>query len=134
MIEIDQALVNSFIEGDFGLAIAHENVAFEPSKGTPYAELAVFQNDFTPASVAHSDETDGVFRVTLRYPVGKTSGPAKAKANEITDWFCIGSRHVYEGQRVTITSVRRDPGVPEDGWFKLILSINYKAFTKRVAA
>lgn len=134
MIEVDQALVKAFVDGAFGLPIAHENLFYEPTPGTAYAQLVVFQNDVTAYSIAHSDETDGVFQITLRYPVNKSAGPAKIKADAILSAFKIGTRLVYSTQRVTIMSARRESGVPEDGWYKIVLTINYKAFTKRIAA
>lgn len=126
MLKIDQALVERFTGGGFGLPIAHENAPYTPT-GAPYAELLVLQNDRTPYSLADSDETDGVFRVILRYPVNGGAVAIKTKADEIFAAFKIGQRLTYSGQTLTILSQQRQPGVPEDGWFKLVLTMAYKA-------
>ena len=68
VVKIDQAFVSSFIAGGFGLEIAHENLAYEPTTGTEYAELRTLNNDVTAYDLATLDITDGVFRVILRYP------------------------------------------------------------------
>lgn len=131
MLEIDQLFTKKFIDSNFGLPIAHENLDYIPTIGTAYAEIFVIQNDKTPFSVSSSDETDGIFRVILRYPVKSSSIAAKAMADTIFNVFKIGSRHDYTNTRVTISAVGRDQGVKETGWYKLVLSIRYKAFIRR---
>lgn len=130
MLKIDQALVQRFTSGGFGLPIAHENAPYTPT-GQPYAELLVLQNDRTPFSLADSDETDGVFRVILRYPVNGGAVAIKTKADEIFAAFKIGQRLTYSGQTLTIVSQQRQPGVPEEGWFKLLLTMAYRANIER---
>lgn len=131
MVAIDQAFVDSFIDGNFGLSIAHENIQFTPSPFTPYVELVVNNNDIRGFSFNTSDITDGVFKAILRYPIGKSSIPAKEMADEIMDYYTIGSIIEYDGQKVCITRKTRAPGVPESGWYKLIVSLWYRAFLGR---
>ena len=129
-VKIDQALISAFIAGDFGIGIAHENLPFTPGSDA-YAEVLVLQNDTTPWSLKHTNETDGVFRVILRYPADTGAIGPKQKAEEIFNVFKIGSRHSYDGASVTIITNQRQPGVQEDGWYKLVLSMEYKAFITR---
>lgn len=131
MLKIDQALLTAFVDGGFGLPIAHENLDFEPTPGEAYAELLVLQNDATPATLKHTNETDGVFRVILRYPVNKSSIPAKTKVDEIFAVFKIGQRLTYGGVSLTLTANQRAPGINEDGWYKLVLTMPYRAFLAR---
>lgn len=130
-IKIDQALLTAFIDGAFGLPIAHENIHYDPAPGTAYAEILILQNDTTPANLKSSNETDGIFRVILRYPVNKGAVPAKTKADEIFAAYKIGQRLTYSGVALTITGNQRQPGVAEDGWYKLVLSMSYRAFLSR---
>lgn len=131
MLKIDQALLSHFIGGNYGLPVAHENQPYQPTNGQPYAEVLVIQNSVTPFSLASSNETDGIFRVILRYPADGGAVPAKQKAEAISNGFAIGSRLEYQGVAVTITAQSRVPGVPEDGWYKQVLTFNYRAFTDR---
>lgn len=131
MLKIDQALVSHFIGAGLSLPIAHENLPYQPEAGTPYAELLVLQNDITPYSLNDSNETDGVFRVILRYPVNGGAVAIKTKADEVFAAFAIGQRLAYDGQRLTIVSHQRQPGVAEDGWYKLVLTLAYRAYITR---
>ncbi len=130
MRQIDQALIDTFINSNFGLKIAHENIEFTETT-PPYAELLVLPNDVTAYSLKHSDRTDGVFRVILRYPVNTGAYDAKSKADEIAAVFKIGKKISYDGLDLKIRSYRRDNGVQEDGFYKIIISFSYLAFLER---
>lgn len=130
-LRIDQALVKLFVDSAFGLPIAHENDNYEPTAGTSYAEIFVLQNDTTPFSLSDSNETDGVFRVILRYKLDKGAIAAKTMADTIFQAFGIGLRVVYDSATLTIINHSRQQGIPEDGWYKLVLSIGYKAVIRR---
>lgn len=130
-LRIDQALVSHFIDSSFGLPIAHENLAYDPNAGSEYAELLVLQNGTTPWSLKHSNETDGLFRVILRYPLDGGAIAAKTKAGEIFNAFGIGLPISYNGATLTIMSHSRQQGVPEDGWYKIVISMGYKALIRR---
>lgn len=131
MLQIDQAFTNTFINSDFNLPIAFENLDFEPDFKKAYAEIKVLQNDKTGYDTDSTDETDGVFRIVLRYPINKSSIPAKKKADQILNFYKIGSKINYDGVDVIITSSSRSEGVPETGWYKLVLTIGYKSFLRR---
>lgn len=140
-VRIDQAFVQAFIGGNLGLRIAHENMPFDPEESdipvhvsgydAAYAELLNLPNDITPFSLADSDETDGLFRVILRYPSGSGAIAAKKMADRVMSLFPIGSQVCYEGQCATVTGRRREPGTPEAGWYKVLVTIFYRAFIRR---
>jgi hypothetical protein len=131
-VKLDQAFVQHFIDGDFGLPIAHENIAYQPVNGTAYAELRMLQNDITMLDLAHTNITDGVFRIVLRYPTGTSSIAAKTKADNIFAHFGLGSQVEFDGQAATIESHQRQPGVAESGWYVLVLTLGYRAKLQRV--
>lgn len=130
-IKIDKLWIKEFVDADFDLPIAHENFKYKPTGKTAYAELLLLPNDIVGATLADTNETSGVFRVILRYPVNKSSGPAKVKAESIMAAFPVNSRKTYDGQVVTILSVGRQEGVSEDGWYKIVVSIAYMALIER---
>ncbi len=130
-VKIDQALTHHFINGYYDLPIAHENMPYKPKAGEAYAELLVIQNDVTALDFRDTNETDGIFRVILRYPVNTGSIPAKTMADEIFHHFAIGVQVGFEDQIVTIMKHDRAPGYSEQGWYKLVLTIGYKAFIDR---
>lgn len=130
-VRIDQSLVNHFLAGDFGIGVAHENLPYQPVIGEPYAEIIVLQNDITPVDSSHTNETDGILRVILRYPSDTGAMNAKRKADEIFTHFKIGSQIEYETQKLTIVRQGRAPGYSEQGWYKIVMTIGYRAFLAR---
>lgn len=131
MIEVDQALIQTFIDNSFGLPIAHENQQYTPTAGTAYVELRVLQNDITPFTLKDSDETDGVFRIRLFYPADTGAVTAKQKADAIFSVYKIGATLTYNNVNLTVMSNQRQPGLAEDGWYQLVLTINYRAYLAR---
>jgi hypothetical protein len=131
VLKVDQCLVKSFIDGAFGIGIAHENLNYTRTTGTAYAEIRVLNNDVTGYDTDEADETDGVFRVALYYPQNAGAITAKTKADAVMSYYYIGRTFAYDGQRVIIRSKSRAEGLPEAGWYKIIVSITYKAFIGR---
>jgi hypothetical protein len=126
-LKIDQAFVTEFIAGAFGLPIAHENVDYEPVQGTPYAEINVLPNNTTKLTLNNSNETDGIFRIHLRYPTGKGAISAKTKAEEIIAYFAPGNRIGYGGQSVLILGTDRKQGIQNENWYEIIVTLTYWA-------
>ena len=106
-IKIDQAFVQSFNNGSFGLPINYENMPYTPVSGTAYAELISLPNPIDSLSLSDMNETSGIFRVILRYPIDGGAITPKAKAEEIMAHYPIGSSVAYSGQSATIRSVSR---------------------------
>lgn len=125
--KIDQAFIDTFINASFGLEIAHENLPDEPTAGTEYVELINLPNDTTALSLNDINETDGLFRINLYWPVNKGSIAPKAKADEILAIFTIGTTVCYDSQCATVDSVSREKGATVDNWYKTIITIGYYA-------
>ena len=130
-IKVDQAFIQAFIDGAFGLPIAHENKDYEPATGTAFAELRNLPNPIESQSLNDLNETTGIFRIYLNYPVNEGGYTAKAKAEAIMAAYGIGTSGSYSGQSAIITATQRQPGVNISGWFRVVVSINYKAFITR---
>lgn len=133
LYNVEKALLQRFYDGGFrhDLDIVFDNQQYEPTIGTSYAEVFFIANDITPYSLKHTNETDGIFRIILRYPVNESTKAIKEKAQEIFNWFSIGSRYTEDGQKVTITRHAQDRGVQEAGWYKMVLTIYWKSFLSR---
>ena len=131
MVKIDQAFINAFIDADFGLEIAHENLSYKPTSGTEYEELLNIPNNVTPLSLNDTDETTGLFRIILYWPADVGAIQAKIKADEILSTFKVGTRICYESQCSTITRISRTKGVAETGWYKTVITIGYYAAITR---
>jgi len=130
-IKIDQAFVQSFIDGSFGLPVDYENMPYTPVSGTAFAELIHLPNPIDSLTLADMNETSGIFRIILRYPADGGAIAAKTKAEAIMAHYPIGSSVAYSGQSATIRSVDRQAGVVEDAWYTLVVSIRYISFITR---
>jgi len=131
-VRIDQAFTSELITFNAGLLpIAHENTSYAPTTGTAYAELRNLPNNITPFSLNDSVETDGIFRVILRYPADSGAIAAKLKAQSIMDYFFIGRSVCYNGLCSTVVRLTRSSGIIEDSWFRVDVSIGYRTFIKR---
>ena len=128
---IDKAFIGAYIDADLGLNIAHENTSFNPTAGTEYVELINIPNDITPADLSYTNETDGLFRIILYWPVNKGSVLAKEKADTILTVFPIDTEVCYDSQCATVTKVSREKGVSESGWYKTVITVSYRAFITR---
>ena len=127
MIEAQQAFVSDFITQAFGLPIAHENVTYEPTQGTPWVRVQSFPGAAFAGDVnADTTEQPGFFQFSLFYPEGEGAMPAKLKAQAIFDAYPIGRRLTYGGKRVRVTSYQQFDTAPQGGWFQVVGRIFYE--------
>lgn len=134
MVDLDQAFVDDFIDKSFGLPIAHENADCTPVTGTPYAEIFTVENDQEKLDFKDTDINTGFFRVILRYQAGSGAIPCKQKADTILDAYPLARRMTYSdpgSTTIEITRKNRSFGVPEPGWYKQVLTIYFKAYSRR---
>jgi hypothetical protein len=132
-LKIEQAFLSSWItdKSEFSLPTAYENKDYTPTPQTAYAEIINLPNPLDPLSLKDSDETSGIFRIILRYPVNQSAIIAKTKAQEIVDYYNIGTIVSYSGQSAIIRKTTRQNGAPEDGWYKTVVSLQYFAIITR---
>ena len=133
MFEIGKTLINSFDNAEFDLPTKTENEIYDPVIGTAYAELIVLPNEKTAYSVKDTDQSNGVFRIILRYPIGESKDTIKAKADEIFNVYKLHSIIVdpENNNYVEIIKQNCQEGVRETAWHKLVLDLYYQTFTRR---
>lgn len=130
---IESALLNAYTGGSFGLSTAYDNVHFEPTEGTAWAEVSLIPAQPEPSSVGvHGiDMHTGVLQIALHYPPNSGRSAAVAKADAIASVFYAGAKFAYNSQDVVITSCGRSGGKTLGGWFTIIISINWWAHVLR---
>ena len=131
--KINSALIKSVVDGAFGLDIAYENQEHTPATGTPYMEVYIIRNQPQPTSLGRAglDLHTGFMQINLNYPANKGSGTALAKADEIRAIYVAGYKYEFEGQQVTVFSCGASQGRNNNGWYTLILTIEWQARTQR---
>jgi hypothetical protein len=145
-IKIDQALASTVLNGLLGLDIVHENGLYSSWSGSAYSHIKApykprperaflaisnFPAGKQPMTLADTDQIDGVFQVVVAYPVDDGTHEAKAMAEAVLDLFAIGARLTYSGQTVHINTTRRNGGLVEDGFYKIVCAVEWTAYTSR---
>lgn len=137
--DIDAALRQSFISGNFGLPVAFENfAAVDPDTGIPVnpggGELN--SSPWCRVTIIHAlpvIETMGtegldaiavIMQVDLFYPRDTGTAAANAKADDIVETFPAGSTHNYNGIAVHVTASGRVSASDEPEYYRLTVQIN----------
>lgn len=108
--------------------------AHTPQANEAWFEFFIIPN--RPVVVTLGDdgfnEHTGIVQVNLNYPMHEGSGAMLQKADQVSALFKAGSRHVFEGQTVSVISCGLNgSGKTVNGFFQSILTIQYKAQTPR---
>ena len=130
-VKLDQALLQAFIDGAFGLPIAQENDGYTPTPGTAYVELEVMKNSENAFTLNDLNDNTGLLQVAFNYPTGEGAIAAKDKRDEVSDAFPIGEVLTYAGQSLQITGKQTPKAAPRAGWYRLLLRINFVAYLPR---
>lgn len=145
MIKIDQALVDTILSGNLALDVVHENGSYSqwttvyttksgvytPIADRPFLEIKNFPAGSSPLSLAHSNDVVGLYQVIVRYPVDTGAITAKNKTEAVLALFKVGSTITYSTQNIHIESNARDGGRVNEGFYEIVVRINYRAFVTR---
>lgn len=138
MSDIDKALIAAYTAGAFSLPTEYENYndpdnPLPPTDNTAWARLWHVPARTTAATLgsAGKDEHTGFLQIDLNYPRGTGDGAAKAKAEAILAYFKIGASFTHNSQAVLVSSNGRSQGRNVDGWYRISLTIYYRARVTR---
>lgn len=124
---IPAALIAHYRSGAFftDALTACPNAAFtKPGPAVAWAALFNLPATTDPLSLSDSDEMAGVFQIDLNFPLNGGAGAAQAKADQIRAHFKRGIRV----QNVQLGTVSALPVGPVDGWYRVVVSVAYRAF------
>lgn len=124
---IPAALIAHYRVGAFftDALTAYPNAAFtKPAPTVAWASVFNIPATTAALSLSDSDEIPGVFQVDLNYPLNKGAGAAQAMAQRIRAHFKRGTR--VSG--VEIGAVSYVPLGPVDGWYRGVVSVEYRGF------
>ena len=145
-IAIDQAFTSAMVAGGLGIDLVFENGVwaywngstyenkvgvYTPSTDRPFAELVTFPASKDALSMKDSDESLGLFQVTVKYPADVGAIIAKTKAESVLSLMKVGQIISYLTQTVYITSHSRLGGRVEGGFYQIVVRANYRAFVTR---
>ncbi len=84
------------------LATAYENTAFTPVAGVPYQRLSLMRAQPVNPEYGQGQQAQGIFQITLEYPLNVGPGVAELRAKLIADWFYRTLSLTASGVVVTI--------------------------------
>jgi hypothetical protein len=109
------------------LSTAYENKTFTPVAGTPYQRVNLLPGD--PDNSPHAIYFEqGIFQITLCYPLNTGPGAAEARVGAIKTWFALGTTMLESGVTTRVTSTpRRGPAYDEGDRYCIPVSVSYQA-------
>lgn len=126
-----QAALNDRLSDEFpAMPIAWENVPYTPILGTAYFAAHLLPAEPDPFTLGQNPwiERRGIFQVSCFYPALAGWGDAKSKAAEVVAAFPAHSSFIYNGLEVNIDRCWPGPGMNQDGWYMVPISIRYHCF------
>lgn len=106
--------------------VAWPNAEYTPKAGTTYLEPTLLPANANLETLAGSQESGGVYQVSIRVELLKGSGPALTLADRIAKHFRVNS---LSGVRIGAITV--GPPLREDSFYFVPLSIEYWAHYTR---
>lgn len=135
--KVQQALATRYLR-DFPQATyktAWENVAFTPPTGTPW-----FAFHFVPAASKivtlgpnGKDEENGFVQIDINVPALDGEGRLRSLYARLKTCFPSASSLIYAQQSVSILSVSRSGGREVDGFYRVSVTVRWKAQVTRTA-
>ncbi len=120
MKAVRRALETALAANAGGIAIAYENVPYEPVNGTPYQAAYILTAEPENIEIGEAYTERGVFQINLHYPLNAGPGAVEARAEAIRAVFPRGASFTADG---VTTHIERTPEigpgrVDEDMFFK----------------
>jgi hypothetical protein len=128
---IPQAIINRYKAGAFfsDALTSWENKTFtKPASTVAWAALFHLPSAQAELTLATTNENAGLVQIDLNYPKNGGSGAILAKADAILASFQRATILTHAGQKVQITTSDASQGLEVDGWYRVSISVFYRAF------
>lgn len=130
---INAALIAAYRAGGFfsDALTAYENSAFvKPPANASWASVFFLPAQNSSLSL-DSNEHSGVMQIDVNAPTNIGAGAVISVADNIMSVFRHGASFTAAGQRVEVASTSISPGRVVDGWYRVSVSVFYRAFVPR---
>lgn len=127
---IDAALEGHLLTLPGAPSIAWEDVAFTPKTGQAYLQVHQLRNTPVDESITQDMRRDrGILQVTVVHPAGQGKVAALNLANKVAALFPLGLElDTGAGTVVTTSHPAIASGYPDEGWYRVPISIYWKAY------
>lgn len=125
---LENALKKQLYDAALGYPIAWPNQTLAES-AKPYLAVQHFRGAANRRGPKGTDGHDhlGIFQVTVVVDQNSSTGTAHGIADAIAAAFPPASRLTFTGGYIDLQSVETGPGIPDDGSWRVPVSIEYRA-------
>ena len=138
-IAIEQAFISKILTGGLALDIVHDNGVYsvwngtsydsrqgvyEPTNGRAYITIKTFSALQKRQDMKNTDFSVGTYQAIVKYPIGDFA--YRDMVQKVNGLF--GDVISYGSQVVNIIDKSIDGGRIENGFYQVVIRINYKAF------
>ena len=111
--------------------IAHENVSYSPTTGTPFVQprLVPVSRRSAVRGLNPQQRYEGVFRVFCYVPEGNGPSAADNLANLVIDAFDAATDITLGGTRVSIDYADRGNGFVDSPWYYVSVNIGWYIYS-----
>ena len=130
---VSQAFTESFMALEVGVAIAHENVNFNPANDEPFCTLNLLPDigESLMKNADGQDQVNGIFQVSFYVPSGTSTGQILGLVDQVLAFYNHNRVLEQSGQFVQINNGGRNGGRNADGWYIIDISITWFAYINR---
>lgn len=132
LINVENALMQSYQDAGLSLPTAYENVGFD-KPSTAWA--SVFHLPDPPEMYSLSedgfDEATGILQVDINVPADSGTAVANGHFDTLRAHYKAGARFTSGGQQVVILRCGKSQGRVIDGFYRISISIYWIAYIQR---
>lgn len=124
--KVRKALIQSLIDIKLTLEIVPEGI-LDKAPNHPWCLFDFIPVDPVAVTLGPNgeDEHRGIFMIRLQYPSNEGTGEIYNTADNVCDYYKIGSSYIYSNQLVIVTSCGQSSIVKSFHGFSLTLNVNW---------
>ena len=135
MQNVRAALVTAFQTVSLGVSstsVCYENET-RPTADGPWAEFHFIPGPAKAVTlgVGGLDLCQGICQININDQLGNGEALGAAAYSALRDKFVVGTTLIFMGQSVTVTSCSRSGGHTLNGWYRISITIGWKAYLTR---
>lgn len=108
--------------------VSFENGGYEEKPDTPYISAWVVFNQPSQATLGQGggqNRIQGYLVLDVRHPIGTGWKNPSNEADALVEHFKRGTSLTYNGQTVRISSAWPGPAIPEGGWYRVPVMVEF---------
>ncbi len=133
--KLSKALLQGAVNAlPIGFPLAGEGLPFDkPTDGSRWGAAFVFHNQPSPVTLGDDGEDghDGFLQIDLNHKALSGDGASNILADQVAAYFKAGRPLVNGGVTATVVSCGRSRGREVDGWYRVSMTVTWRARVPR---